>query len=50
MGEYVKMMKPVANCLDKLQSEKDAYMGILLPNLQRMKDQLEGLQRDDSIK
>ena len=33
ISEYLQVMKPVATTLDRLQSEKEAYMGILLPNL-----------------
>ena len=42
-------MKPVALCLDVLQSEENAYMGILLPNLKLMKDQVAGLRNGASI-
>jgi hypothetical protein len=38
-------MEPVANCLDRLQGEDTAYMGILLPNLHIMRTLLER-QRD----
>jgi hypothetical protein len=43
-------MKPVADYLDKLQSEENAFMGILLPNLKLMKEQLIGLNTDTSVK
>jgi hypothetical protein len=43
-------MKPVAECLDILQSEDNAFMGILLPNLKLMKDKLTSLKTDTSIK
>ena len=31
--EFLLVMEPVTACLDKLQSEDDAYMGVLLPAL-----------------
>jgi hypothetical protein len=50
LTQYCKIMKPVARCLNSLQGEEDkAYMGILLPNLQLMKDQVEALKTDSSI-
>ncbi len=49
LAQYCKIMKPVARCLDILQSENNAYMGILLPTLKLMKDQVEGLKTDPSI-
>jgi len=33
MAEFLKILKPVSCALDKLQSEKKAYMGVLLPTL-----------------
>ena len=33
MAEFLKIVKPVSCALDKLQSEKNAYMGVLLPTL-----------------
>jgi hypothetical protein len=50
LAQYCKIMKPVADCLDKLQSEENAFMGILLPNLRLMQEQLIGLKTDTSIK
>ena len=49
LAQYCKIMKPVAICLDTLQSEENAYMGILLPNLKLMKDQVAALRTDASI-
>ncbi len=50
LTQYCKIMKPVAGCLNSLQGEEDrAYLGILLPNLQLMKDQVEALKTDNSI-
>lgn len=49
LAQYCKIMKPVALCLDTLQSEENAYMGILLPNLKLMKDQVASLRNDTSI-
>jgi hypothetical protein len=50
LGQYCKIMKAVATCLDILQSEENAYMGILLPYLKFMQEQLNGLKTDTSIK
>jgi len=33
MAEFLKILKPVSCALDKLQSEKNAYMGVLLLTL-----------------
>jgi len=33
MAEFLKILKPVSCALNKLQSEKNAYMGVLLPTL-----------------
>jgi len=33
MAELLKIFKPVSCALDKLRSEKNAYMGVLLPTL-----------------
>ena len=33
MAEFLKILKPVSCALDKLQSEKNAFMGVLLPTL-----------------
>jgi len=33
MAEFLKILKPVSCALDKFQSEKNAYMGVLLPTL-----------------
>ena len=49
LAQYCKIMKPVAICLDTLQSEENAYMGTLLPNLKLMKDQVAALRTDVSI-
>jgi hypothetical protein len=40
-SEYRQVMEPVAACLDKLQGEENAYMGILLPSLHIVKCRLE---------
>ena len=31
MAEFLKILKPMSCALNKLQSEKNAYMGVLLP-------------------
>jgi len=33
MAEFLKILKPASCALDKLQSEKNAYRGVLLPTL-----------------
>ncbi len=33
LAQYCKIIKPIVLCLDDLQSEENAYTGILLPNL-----------------
>ena len=33
INEFLVVMEPIAASLDKLQSENDAYIGILLPTL-----------------
>lgn len=42
-------MQPVAQCLDMLQGEDEAYMGILLPNLWLMRVSLEELLQADEL-
>ena len=46
--DYVKVMQPIVQALDVLQSETPCYMGILLPSLVILKRQLrlvrEGLK------
>jgi hypothetical protein len=49
LTQYCKIMKPVATCLDNLQGEEKAYMGVLLPTLKLLKDSLEALKADNSI-
>jgi hypothetical protein len=49
LAQYCKIMKPVANCLDILQGENKAYMGIFLPTLKLMKDQVAALRTDITI-
>jgi hypothetical protein len=50
LAQYCKIMEPVAECLGILQSEENAFMGILLPNLRLMQEQLISLRTDTSIK
>jgi len=50
LAQYCKVMAPVAECLGILQSEENAFMGILLPNLRLMQEQLTSLRTDTSIK
>lgn len=42
-------MQPVAQCLDMLQGEGEAYMGVLLPNLWLMRVSLEELLQTDEL-
>lgn len=42
--EYLAVMKPVVSSLDKLQSEKEAYMGVLLPTLYVLRSRLEAMR------
>jgi hypothetical protein len=49
LAQYCKIMKPVATCLDILQAEEKAYMGIFLPTIKLMKDQVAVLRTDNSI-
>ncbi|KAG0704882.1 hypothetical protein GWK47_024615 [Chionoecetes opilio] len=44
IDEYLAVMKPVVTCLDKLQMEKEAYMGVLLPTLYVLRDSLRALE------
>ncbi|KAG0717876.1 hypothetical protein GWK47_053584 [Chionoecetes opilio] len=37
-------MKPLANCLDRLQTEEKAYLGVLLPTLTLMRVALERME------
>ncbi|KAG0708259.1 hypothetical protein GWK47_024057 [Chionoecetes opilio] len=37
-------MKPLANCLDRLQTEENAYLGVLLPTLTLMRVALERME------
>lgn len=39
--EYLQVMTPVANCLDRMQSDNMAYMGNLLPDLMLLRQCLE---------
>ena len=49
LTQYRKIMGPIVKCLNVLQSEESSYMGILLPNLKLLQDQLESLRNDTSI-
>ncbi|KAG0714401.1 hypothetical protein GWK47_014212 [Chionoecetes opilio] len=44
LQEYCKVMKPLANCLDRLQTEENAYLGVLLPTLTLMRLALERME------
>ncbi|QQP38974.1 Hypothetical protein FKW44_019708, partial [Caligus rogercresseyi] len=43
-------MEPVAACLDNLQAEEKAYMGMFLPSLFIMKLKFEKLQSDRNLR
>ncbi|XP_076034188.1 uncharacterized protein LOC143020993 isoform X2 [Oratosquilla oratoria] len=49
LSEYIKVMKPVAECLDNVQSETNAYMGAFMPTLYMMRLHLENLKTDRSL-
>ncbi|QQP56085.1 Uncharacterized protein FKW44_000641, partial [Caligus rogercresseyi] len=49
LQEYSKVMKPVAICLDRLQAEVNAYMGILLPYLMLLKRELQAIKREGEL-
>ena len=44
LQEYCKVMKPLINCLDRLQAEENAYLGVLLPTLTLMRVALERME------
>src|SRR5678816_4390254 len=46
IAEYIKIMTPIAVRLDMLQEEKNAYVGVLLPNLFLLKDKIGEMQRE----
>lgn len=48
IGEYVLVMKPVCDGLDKLQGEREVGLGYLLPTLYVMNSKLESLLQPDS--
>jgi hypothetical protein len=47
IGEYVSVMKPVCDGLDKLQGERDVGLGYLLPTLYVMNCKLQSLLQPD---
>lgn len=47
---YVKIMRPVAMGLDRLQGEKDCSQGFILPTLYKMKNELEELVGGNILK
>ena len=48
--EYVKVMAPVSQALDKMQSDQQGYMGNYLPNLMVLERELTKLSSDNTIK
>jgi hypothetical protein len=44
LNEYVSVMQPVAIALDKLQGEKEAYFGQILPTLHMLVTKLRAMQ------
>lgn len=49
LKELKEVMEPVAECLDMLQGEESAYMGILLPTLCVMKTLLNEHANNDDL-
>lgn len=49
MLAYIKVMKPVANSLDRLQGEQNCGQGYILPTLKTMKQTVEQLTEGPSI-
>ncbi|XP_076057324.1 uncharacterized protein LOC143034865 [Oratosquilla oratoria] len=49
LSEYMTVMKPVVECLDKVQSETSAYMGAFMPTLHMMRLHLENLKTDRNL-
>ena len=47
--EYVKVMRPMVQALDVLQSETHCYMGILLPSLVSLKRQLRFVREGQKL-
>ncbi|XP_071578927.1 uncharacterized protein [Temnothorax nylanderi] len=45
IDEYCKIMKPLAQALDILQSESGMYMGYMLPILKTLQEKLESLNK-----
>ena len=46
IAEYIEIMTPIAVRMDMLQDEKNACVGVLLPNLFLLKDNLVEMQRE----
>src|ERR1700755_3634881 len=46
VAEYIEIMTPIAVRMDMLQDEKNACVGVLLPNLFLLKDNLVEMQRE----
>lgn len=49
LSEYLKVMEPVAICIDKVQSETDAYMGTLIPHLIIMRALLQRIKNERQV-
>lgn len=49
LSEYLRVMEPVAVCLDTLQTETNTYMGAMLPTLEIMRIKLEKLKTDREL-
>lgn len=47
---YVKVLKPVATALDRLQGEKDCSQGYILPTLFAMRHRLNQLEGGSLLK
>ncbi|MEL7309238.1 MAG: hypothetical protein AAGK05_16200, partial [Pseudomonadota bacterium] len=48
--EYVTVMTPIAQALDYLQSEKAAYMGVMLPSLYCIQQKIGKMQASGTLK
>ena len=47
LEEYTRVMKPLADALDRLQAENDTYFGVVLPSLLAVESKLRKLELGD---
>ena len=50
MAEYIKVMKPLADALDKLQGEQCCFLRYLLPTIYCTKKKLNSMLQDGSVR